>query len=184
MQLRGANMSGRRRRHASRKPAAPPELGAAPAASFPNSHAPVRRRCRRDSAPIGRPAGPQWQSLIAAWALVACWLQPMPAHAAERISEAVQRVATNYGPIGASSQTLLPPLSTFGLPGGYLGAENVSLGNTTFRYAAAQCCVLCKTRHARLVVGGLTSLCAGTGTFQFVAVLASCPQMVYHGKVG
>ena len=90
----------------------------------------ARRRCT---------ARRQWANTVAVWALVTCcsWLLWSPAHAAETPAQAAQRVGLDAGPIGVAAQSLLPPLNTFVVPGGYLGTDNVSLGNTTFRQALA-----------------------------------------------
>ena len=82
-----------------------------------------------------RTACRQRQNVAAACALVACcsWLCSSPVRAAETPAQAAQRVGAEAGPIGVASQALLPALNSFVSPGGYLGADNVSLGNTTFR---------------------------------------------------
>ena len=48
--------------------------------------------------------------------------------------------ATNTAPIGATFQPLLPRLSTFVQPNISFGPNNVSLGNTTFRWVGARHC--------------------------------------------
>ena len=67
----------------------------------------------------------------AALVLAACLLRCSPVHALRGLV-----IDANKGPIGAAPQTLLPPLSTFVKPGAIPGnPDNVTLGNTTFRWA-------------------------------------------------
>ena len=95
----------------------------------------AHRRTRGAAKLHRRSAGLRPLGATAVWALVACCscLRLGLVHAAETPSEAAQRVGTDGGPVGVAPQSLLPPLYTFVQPGGYLGAGNVSLGNTTFR---------------------------------------------------
>ena len=81
------------------------------------------------AAPMQRRASGQLQrSVIAGWVLAVCWLYQDSVNAADTPSD-----PTIIGPIGATLQPLLPPLSTYVQPGAYFGTNNASLGNTTFR---------------------------------------------------
>ena len=89
----------------------------------------MQRRQHSTNAAGDRAAVRKRQRVTALWALAACCLQWTPAHSAAAPSS-----PTNTGPIGASSQPLLPPLSAFIQPQAYSGPASVSLGNTTFRW--------------------------------------------------
>ena len=84
----------------------------------------MQRQRAGAGAPRQRIAGQKWVCLPALLALAICSQQCLPT---------VLAAAIDTGPIGAGFQTPLPPLSTFVQPGVYLGADNVLLGNTTFR---------------------------------------------------
>ena len=89
---------------------------------------------KRGHPSTSRRAEAQQLLAIAAWAVAACWLHQHSVHAAG--SPALERVASDAGPLRTPSQALLHPLYTYMQPGAYLGTSNATLGNTTFRWAA------------------------------------------------
>ena len=97
-----------------------------PSARRARRHQSMQRQRRGSGTGRQGPAGQQPLIALALWAL-ALW-GPTQCQSAQ--------VTINSGPIGAGPQTQLPPLSSFVQPGVYLGTDEVSLGNTTFRWVA------------------------------------------------
>ena len=102
--------------------AAPEEWAGTPSAIAVRRLQPMPHQSQSAGATRRRTAGQQRVCALALWMLSAWSRQSV-----------VQAATVNVGPIGASSQTLLRPLSTFVQPRVYLGTDNVLLGNTTFR---------------------------------------------------
>ena len=77
-------------------------------------------------------AGERRPDLAATWLLAACLLMVSTAQAANQNPFEV----INTGSIGASSEPLLPPLSTFVHPSTSFGLQSEVLGSTAFRWIA------------------------------------------------